>query len=267
MNKLYILLTIAFLCFDTSVKARISTPIKNQNTSYFHNTDKVSSELFPKTSRSIHNFNMKLIYALKPALDEYKEQRFAPLHKGISNFLKNLEEPLNASNALLQLDFIGTTKIIGRFVINSTSGMFGFMDVAGAAGLKRDTRTFGQTLGVWGVPQGNFFVIPLFGQTTTRNLTGMIVDLLFNPLNSLIGWEPALFIDASVQVMGIYDSYDFVLSTHETSIDSYNTFKTMYLQHQEKLVDEHKLFNTDKKDDTNEDNNNNKSYKYDFDME
>lgn len=229
--------------------------------------NEITPDLFPETSRAMHNFNMQLIYALKPALDEYKEQKIATVHKGVVNFLKNLQEPVNAGNAFLQLDVVGGLKIISRFVINSTAGMFGFMDAAGAMGIKRDERDFGQTLGVWGVPMGGFFVVPIYAQTTTRDFVGKLVDTFFNPMNGLWGWATGLFIDTSTAAMSIYQNYDFILATNETSIDSYTTFKTMFLQNREKVVNEYRLFGSSPTKGDLDANTTSGSLDYDFDME
>ena len=178
-----------------------------------------------------------------------------------------MQEPVNAGNAFLQLDFVSGFKTLGRFILNSTAGMFGIMDVAGQMGLKRDDRDFGQTLGVWGVPMGGFFVMPLFAQTTTRDFIGRLVDGIFNPLNNLWGWATGLFIDTTTAVMSIYQNYDFILATNETSIDSYATFKTMFLQNREKMVNEYRIFGSSPTTTTINANTTSGSFDYDFDME
>ena len=227
----------------------------------------ITSDLFPKTSRYMHDLNMQLVYALKPALDEYKEENISAVHRGFTNFLKNLQEPLNAANSVLQLDFTSAFKTIGRFVINSTAGVFGVVDVAGRLGIKRDNRDFGQTLGVWGVPMGGFFVLPVYAQTTTRDFAGTIVDTIFNPINYYTSWGVGLFIDVSIKLMSLYENYDFIISTNETSIDSYETFKTMYLQHRKNMIEQHQLFFKDVPAQPEETNKLGESYNYDFDME
>lgn len=229
--------------------------------------NEITPDLFPETSRAMHDFNMQLIYILKPSLDEYKEQKISVIHTGVSNFLKNLQEPTFAANALLQLDFTSAFKTLGRFIINSTAGMFGVMDVAGAMGIKRDERDFGQTLGVWGVPMGGFFVAPVFAQKTTRDFAGLIVDTFFNPFNYVLGWATGLFIDVTTEVMSIYSNYDFIIATNETAIDSYTTFKTMYLQYRKKFTDEYSIFGSKDENIPESGTTSYGSYDYDFDME
>ncbi len=261
-----IILVIALTFLNVSANAQTILLTKESDKIYQTPTE-ITPDLFPKTSRYMHDLNMKLIYAIKPAFDEYKEQKIAPFHKGFVNFLKNLQEPLNAANSLLQLDFSSSVKTLGRFVINSTAGVFGIMDVAGKMGLKRDDRDFGQTLGVWGVPMGGFFVMPIYAQTTTRDFAGSIVDSIYNPINYYTSWTFGLFLSVSIQLMQLYDNYDFIISTDETSIDSYETFKTMYLQYRKNMIEQHQLFFKDVPPEKEETNKLGQSYDYDFDME
>ena len=267
MKKIFIIFTVIFSTLSYSVNAQTILHTNDSDKIDISENSEITPDLFPQTSRYMHDLNMRLIYALKPALDEYKEQKISPIHKGFSNFLKNLQEPLNAVNSLLQLDFSSTFKTIGRFAINSTAGMFGVMDVAGRMGLKRDNRDFGQTLGVYGVPMGGFFVMPVYAQTTTRDFAGTIVDTIFNPINYYTTWSVGLFLSISTSLMDLYGNYDFILSTNETSIDSYNTFKTMYLQHRKNMIEQHQLFFKDSAPQKEETNKLGQSYDYDFDME
>ena len=242
----------------------------NMDLSASSDDSEITPDLFPNTSLYMHDLNMRLIYALKPSLDEYKSEKISFIHTGFSNLLKNLHEPLYAINSLLQLDFTSTTKTLGRFIINSTVGIVGVMDVAGPMGLKRNKRDFGQTLGVYGVPMGGFFVLPLYAQTTTRDISGTIVDTFINPVNYVFSWGIGLFIGVSNVLMDLYDSYDFILATHESSLNSYATFKTMYLQNRVKNINEYKLWGTidsssNNSDETNDDTTSDTSA-YDFDM-
>ncbi len=270
MKKFYVVLLASFLCFGCASKTKqphLSVAEEEAIAKQNAIDNEITPDLFPQTSKAMNDFNMNLIYALKPALDEYKQQKFSVVHKGVVNFLHNLQEPMNAGNAFLQLDFKSGLKTVLRFVINSTAGMFGVMDAAGAIGIKRDPRDFGQTLGVWGVPMGGFFVVPVYAQTTTRDLVGKIVDTTFNPVNSVFGWAAGLFIDVTQASMSIYESYDFIIATNETSLDSYETFKTMYLQNREKKINEYCIFCNKSSDNADNGSTNNMSSDYDFDME
>ena len=268
MKKIFICFFSIFLCL-TSINVNAQSMFLTSKNDKFDQTENVqiTTDLFPKTSHYMHDLNMKLVYALKPALDEYKEEKISGVHRGFTNFLKNLQEPLNTANSILQLDFKNAFKSIGRFVINTTAGIGGIIDVAGHMGIKRDNRDFGQTLGVWGVPMGGFFVMPIYAQTTTRDFTGTIVDTLFNPINYYTSWGVGLFIDVSINLMSLYENYEFIITTNETAVDSYETFKTMYLQHRKNMIEQHQLFFKDSPAKPEEKNKDGLSYNYDFDME
>jgi phospholipid-binding lipoprotein MlaA len=135
------------------------------------------------------------------------------------------------------------------------------MDVAADMNVRRDERGFGQTLGSWGMPMGGFFVLPLFAQTNTRDLSGDIADGVFDPSHLLVGAPIVLVLDLSLAFIDVYDGYDFIISTDESAIDSYATFKTMYLQNRDKKIEDvHPVFR-------GAETGAQKAPAYDFDME
>jgi len=133
-------------------------------------------------NRKVFAFNQgvdKVI--IKPVAKAYV--KVIPSHgrDGIRNFIKNLNEPVVFTNNLLQGEFkrAGTTAC--RFIINSTVGIVGIMDFAGRHGMERQIGDFGQTLFVWGVHDGPYLVIPVFGPTTPRDGIGAGVDIFMDP--------------------------------------------------------------------------------------
>jgi phospholipid-binding lipoprotein MlaA len=94
----------------------------------------------------------------------------------ITNFFKNLGELRNFTNNLLQLKAKGTGVTLGRFIINSTIGIAGLWDPATPIGLERHPEDFGQTLGHYNVGPGPYLVLPIFGPSTLRDTTGLVVD-------------------------------------------------------------------------------------------
>ena len=95
---------------------------------------------------------------------------------GITNFFRNLNELDNTANQLLQGKPLLAINDFSRFLINSTIGLGGFIDVGSRFGLERHDEDFGQTLGVWGVGSGPFLMIPLYGPSTPRGLAGRSVS-------------------------------------------------------------------------------------------
>jgi len=121
-------------------------------------------------------------WVLKPVARTYHELAPSPVETGVSNFFANLGEVNNFLNNLLQGKFKGALTDLSRFVINSTLGAVGLIDVATEMGLQRNNEDFGQTLGYWGVSSGPYLVVPLLGPRTVRDGLGNVPDIYANPL-------------------------------------------------------------------------------------
>lgn len=128
-------------------------------------------------NRSVLEFNLasdRLF--LRPVATWYDEHVPSPVGAALSNFFSNLWEPVTILNDLLQGKFRQAGQDTGRFLINTTLGMFGFNDVAAELGLKRNKEDFGQTLAVWGVPSGPYLVLPFLGPSTLRDAIGLVPE-------------------------------------------------------------------------------------------
>lgn len=102
---------------------------------------------------------------------------------GVDNFLSNLGEPSNAINSALQGKPERALDASWRFIVNSTVGIGGLFDPAEAMGLEPHSEDFGQTLAVWGVPDGPYVVLPLMGPSTLRDTVAIPIGGAINPLN------------------------------------------------------------------------------------
>ncbi|MDH3688615.1 MAG: VacJ family lipoprotein [Gammaproteobacteria bacterium] len=132
---------------------------------------------FEKVNRAMFKFNVKVDkYVAKPIAKGYRRAIPKPVRKGISNFFSNLREPIVILNDLLQGKFKQAGSDLGRFLMNSTVGFYGLLDVAGKAGLQKHDEDFGQTLGKWGVKDGPYLVLPFFGPGGVRDSFGLVVD-------------------------------------------------------------------------------------------
>lgn len=128
-------------------------------------------------NRGVYKFNdVTDKVVLKPVATTYKAITPAPVRKGVSNFFSNLTSITSVLNNILQLKFSNAFSEAGRFVINSTFGLAGVIDVAGMDNVPRHIEDFGQTLGHWGVGNGPYLVLPLIGPSTVRDATGFVVD-------------------------------------------------------------------------------------------
>jgi phospholipid-binding lipoprotein MlaA len=143
-----------------------------------------SQDPYEDFNRQMFAFNEGLDKAvLEPVAQGYRAITNEPVREGVGNFTSNLNEPLTAVNHVLQGKLPDAGATLGRFVINTTVGLVGIFDPAAAMGIQRTKEDFGQTLGVWGVDQGPFLVLPLLGPTNPRALAGMGADLALSPLN------------------------------------------------------------------------------------
>ena len=104
---------------------------------------------------------------------------------GVGNFLSNLGEPVTAVNSALQGKPERALDASWRFVVNSTLGIGGLLDPAEEMGLQPHREDFGQTLAVWGVPEGPYLVLPLTGPSTLRDAAALPFDAVASPLISV----------------------------------------------------------------------------------
>ena len=132
---------------------------------------------FEEYNRKVWAFNEYLDDNFaKPTAEIYTSIAPDFIEAGITNFFRNLNELDNTANQLLQGRPLLAINDFSRFLINSTLGLGGFIDVGSKLGLERHDEDFGQTLGVWGVGSGPFLMIPLYGPSTPRGLAGRSVS-------------------------------------------------------------------------------------------
>lgn len=128
-------------------------------------------------NRKIHSFNMVLDrFAFRPVALGYRKVVPTPVRRSITNFFSNLTTPRSALNNFLQGKPGRGFNELGRFLFNSTLGIGGFFDVAGAAGMERYDENFAQTLSVWGVPAGPYIVLPFWGPNMASDAFALPVD-------------------------------------------------------------------------------------------
>ncbi|MEM7460179.1 MAG: VacJ family lipoprotein [Pseudomonadota bacterium] len=135
-------------------------------------------------NRQVYAFNDGVDRAvLEPVAKGYRAVTNEPVRGGVSNFLSNLNQPVVFANTVLQGKPLASLDTATRFFVNSTVGVAGIFDVATALEVPRHREDFGQTLGVWGVPNGPYIVLPFLGSSNLRDTVGFGVDNAFDPLN------------------------------------------------------------------------------------
>ena len=133
---------------------------------------------FERVNRAVFSFNETADeYVIKPVAEAYKSVLPEFVRTGVTNFFSNINDVLIAANNLLQGKPSNAASDIGRFLVNSTIGILGLFDVATDMGLDKNREDFGQTLGVWGVADGPYMVLPFFGASNARDTVGLVVDI------------------------------------------------------------------------------------------
>lgn len=181
-------------------------------------------------NRTFWEFNWDILdkHVLRPVTVAYVDYTPELVRGSLYNAARNLDEPGNTLNNLLQGKMSDSLVSLSRFALNSTFGIFGLFDVANDLGLERKREDFGETLGKWGVDTGAYLMIPGMGPSDVRSTSGDIVDSSYWPIDDLniyftvfSGAIKAL--EARAQLMAqeqlIYDS-----------LDSYAFVKDVYFQ-------------------------------------
>jgi phospholipid-binding lipoprotein MlaA len=181
-----------------------------------------------RMNRGTYKFNDAIDRAVvKPVAKGYVKVTPQPVRTGVTNFFDNLETPITMVNDLLQWQVKAFFNDTARLVLNTTLGIGGLFDPATRAGLDRNDRDFGQTLGVWGVKSGPYVVLPVLGPSDVRDAFGRGADTFANPRhyisNNWVAWgmwgvrgvdnrSRLLYADTIVQ--GAYDPYAFVRNAY-----------------------------------------------------
>ena len=194
---------------------------------------------FEGFNRTMFRFNLGLDrIILEPTAKGYRAVTTDSMRDGVSNALANLREPVTAANQILQGDLVDAGETVGRFALNTTIGVGGFVDVAGHYGHERAKEDFGQTLGVWGVPSGPYLVLPILGSSNPRDLAGSGVDSAFQPLN-WAEFDDKTEILAARSVLGLVSGREAAIEQVEQlreQLDPYTAVRRIYVQSRESAI-------------------------------
>jgi len=194
-------------------------------------------------NRSMYRFNEKLDeYVARPLARGYQAITPAPVDRGITRFFANLEDVQIGLNNLLQAKFGQALSDIGRFGINSTVGILGFLDVASTMGLEKHEEDFGQTLGKWGFSSGPYLVLPVIGPSSARDAVGFAGDWVVNPIytqidSATISWSlyGIRYVDRRADLL----KASRILQS--AALDPYSFVRDSYMQRRKSLVVDGKM--------------------------
>ena len=190
----------------------------------------------PRTDDPYESFNRRMYafndavdkVAIRPAAVAYRTFTSQNARRVISNFFSNVRMPITIVNDVLQGKPVRALRNTGRFAVNTTVGFLCFLDPASNMRMPPSETDFGVTLARWGLPEGPYLVLPMFGPTTGRDVFRLPVDSQFDPIayyarNNDLKYSaeflPSAFylitlrasgLDAEALLEGNYDPYIFL---------------------------------------------------------
>lgn len=194
------------------------------------------------TNRAVYDINMYLDGTImEPVAEAYRDNMPDWFRRALHNFLTNIEEPYVAGNDLLQGNPQAAADALGRFMVNSTFGLFGFQDALGDSGGPKAHKTdIGTTLGVWGLPEGPYLMLPFFGPSNLRDGAGRVADFWAHPTGAVIsaqGLEMFNYVQTGSEVLDTRTEYlDPIREIRRTSLDEYAAIRSLYRQNRDAAI-------------------------------
>jgi phospholipid-binding lipoprotein MlaA len=177
---------------------------------------------------------------VKPIAQAYVDVIPQLARTGVANVFNNIDDLFSAMNGLLQGKPDKAGNDLGRVMLNSLFGVGGLFDLASMIGIERGNEDFGQTFGVWGLPQGPYLFVPLFGPTTVRDGSGVLLRIAVGP----VGFLPDVPVRNSLYGLGYVDLRAQALAAGElvdtAALDRYLFIRNSYLQRRRYLVNDGK---------------------------
>ena len=218
-------------CASPRPSAGVNDPFESTNRAWFERNLALSGALTggedpapavaPVTDASV-------VVAPSPA--PHRSSRFRRI---VGNFGGNLGQPSVILNDLLQLRPDRAAENTVRFVVNSTVGLAGLFDVAGHMGFHGRSTDFGETLHRWGAGEGAYVVLPVFGPSTERDATGLVVDAIINPLRFVLP-QPEAGLTSVARIGGrladAAEYWDILDANVINTADPYAQARLLYLQ-------------------------------------
>ncbi len=191
-------------------------------------------------NETMFDFNRGLDrWVVKPVAKGYNKVMPDPWQEAIGNAFDNIAFVPRLVNCMLQGKFTGAGREILRFVVNSSIGLGGLIDVAKIEGFQKCKADLGQTLGVWGFGPGPYLVLPLLPPLTVRDGIGFFVDGAMNPLSYFIPFLTAQFpMKAGEAINDRSVNLDLYQGFEESTVEFYSALRNAYLQRRQKLIKE-----------------------------
>ena len=197
-----------------------------------------NNDPYESTNRAIFAFNEDLDELIfKPVARGWRKIPDFP-RKNLSNLAETATAPLDIANSILQFDIESIRITLSRFLINMTFGVGGMYDVASTkefGNIEKRNEDFGQTLATWGIKEGPYVMLPIFGPSNIRDAVGRGMDTIFNPVTFIfrmnnLGFESRLPQPVVSGVSTREKFMDYVDEIKESSLDFYATMRSLYRQ-------------------------------------
>ena len=203
-------------------------------------------DCFEGLNRATFAFNQSLDgLIVKPIATVYKKLP-SPVKAGVSNSLNNLSNLVTVPNNLLQGDFSLAGVNTGRFLINSTVGILGFVDVAQHIGMvEYEKEDYGQSLAKHGVGPGCYIVLPVLGPSTVRDTVASTANFLGGDAwyNVTVRNDTHYFSEVDYYTSRLTSGVDFraknfdsIENLEKNSLDFYASVKSLYLQDRQQKI-------------------------------
>ena len=197
---------------------------------------------FEPVNRVFFTFNDKLYFwVLKPVKKGYSAVVPSDFRMVIGNFFNNLAAPVDFANTLLQGRFNDAGVVLGRFLINSTIGVFGFGDIAAEEfDLAPERGDFGETLGVYGIGEGIYLCWPFLGPSNIRDSVGLFTDMQLHPYAYTgLNTEERLAARGEEYVNRLSITPDSYEEIKNISLDPYVATRQAYADYRRSLISSH----------------------------
>jgi phospholipid-binding lipoprotein MlaA len=191
-------------------------------------------------NRAMFHFNDKMYFwVLKPVASGYKRVTPEIVRRGVKNFFYNLTFPIRFVSSVLQAKGDKAAGEVGRFVLNTTTGVLGFGNPAKPHDqLNPSAEDLGQTFGHWGIGNGFYIVWPVLGPSTARDSVGKVGDYFLDPVTYVEPW----YLSVGIRAVDVVNETSFMIGDYEAlkdaAIDPYVSLRHAYIENRKKKVEE-----------------------------
>lgn len=226
-------LTIGLALVASSLLAGCATPPKEPEARAAY--EEANDPLEP-TNRAIFSANLAVDDAvIKPTAKAYREVP-DPIRKSLHNMMQNVRSPVLFANFVLQGEFGHAAETVMRFVYNTVAGFGGAFDVAGSTGLPLRDTDFGITLAKWGISEGPYVMLPLFGPSNPRDTVGLVADGFLDPIGYFATFGEDLGRFAAEGIDKREPNIEPLEEIQRTSVDFYATLRSLYRQRRQNQI-------------------------------